>query len=115
MSVTRLCRDGLLTSGALQFIPGLVEKIFRTLVSLGRITEFLNRSELDLSQWDTDDTFIAIEDATFSWPVADPEDADPKAFRLRDITVQLPQGKLTLVCGPLGSGKSLFVSDQLWS
>lgn len=31
-------------------------------------------------------------------------------FRLHNLTVDIPQDALTLVSGPLGSGKTLFVS-----
>lgn len=37
-------------------------------------------------------------------------DAEPN-FALRDIDVHFPEGKLSLVCGPTGSGKtSLFLA-----
>lgn len=51
---------------------------------------------------------VVINDASFSW---DPE-AD--VATISNIDVNVPKGKLTMVVGPVGSGKSSLASIFLW-
>ena len=88
-----------------------MQMVFETLVALNRLVTFLNQPEIDLADWVTTSNIIAFKDATLGWPAAAEKDAiDQKAFKLRGVDMTLPEGKFTLVCGPLGSGKTLLVS-----
>ncbi|GAA6039699.1 hypothetical protein JCM8097_001359 [Rhodosporidiobolus ruineniae] len=70
---------------------------------------------------------VAFQGATVTWPrnAEDEEDSQagddaasertsaPKAFELQDVEVEFPKGELTLVCGRLGSGKTLLLLSLL--
>lgn len=104
----------------LQFIPGFVQDLLRTLVALDRLVGFLNRPETDRVETKKyvdeavpdADGIINFDNATLSWPRGESDEPDPKAFRLKDLSLEIPRGQLTLVWGPLGSGKTLFVSQS---
>ena len=84
-----------------------------TRVALGRLTSYLNQPEIEETTWDTSNLSITCEAATLAWPLSGTSgDADNSVptFKLRDVDLTLPIGKFSLVCGPLGSGKTLFVS-----
>jgi energy-coupling factor transporter ATP-binding protein EcfA2 len=58
---------------------------------------------------------IALSGATLAWPVSEDAADSPESvhvFNMRDMTLEIPPGQFTLVCGPLGSGKTLLVSLQ---
>ena len=73
---------------------------------------------------------VAFKDATVTWPRVEQQDpvtsnevatngngtssrasslAAPKSFELQDIDVEFPKGELSLICGRLGSGKTLML------
>lgn len=90
-----------------------IDVVLNSKVALDRLKNYLNQTEVDLNEDDVSDGMIALDTATFTWPVAesvvDPSSEPGNVFRMRRITLSLPQSKMTLVCGPLGSGKTLFV------
>lgn len=60
---------------------------------------------------------VSLSNATIGWSTGDLSSATEtetmdhhQDFTLDDMSVIIPKGGLTLVCGPLGSGKTLFVS-----
>ena len=55
---------------------------------------------------------IVVTRATITWPRAENVTlpTETQAFCLRDVDLQVPSGQLTLVCGALGTGKTLLVS-----
>ncbi|KLT42676.1 P-loop containing nucleoside triphosphate hydrolase protein [Cutaneotrichosporon oleaginosum] len=102
----------------LDVFPMAIDVVLNSKVALDRLKNYLNQAEVDVSPDDVSDGMIAIDNATVSWPV--PENAvnpstEPPAntFRLKGISLSLPQGKMTLVCGPLGAGKTLFLRALL--
>ena len=85
-----------------------------TKVALGRLCTYLNQAEIAVTTWDTTSSVIRFKAAVIGWPVAGDGtegEESSRSFRLRDLNLTLPEGKFTLVCGPLGSGKTLFVSS----
>ncbi|GAA6013875.1 hypothetical protein JCM10207_008220 [Rhodosporidiobolus poonsookiae] len=62
-------------------------------------------------------TFVYDEEATLAdlepAPAADGADEAERKFALRDVSVAFPDGKLSLVCGPTGSGKSSLFAALL--
>lgn len=69
---------------------------------------------------------IALQSATITWPqdrtegrsrsVGPSAAATPSLagkFVLRDLSISIPMGEMTLVCGKLGSGKSLLLLSLL--
>lgn len=92
-----------------------IDVVLNSKVALDRLKNYLNQAEVDVNEDDVSDGMIALDVATFTWPVAETANtptAEPgDVFRMRRITLSLPQGRMTLVCGPLGAGKTLFVSE----
>jgi ABC-type polar amino acid transport system ATPase subunit len=77
------------------------------------LTGFLNQPEIAQMAQDSIDEEIIFKNATIVWSVAENVEAEvtSRAFKLRGVELALPAGRFTLVCGPLGSGKTLFVSN----
>ena len=95
-------------------------------VSLRRIEKYLASPEVStpppLYSEETNQIRIALHSATITWPqdrgegrsrsVGPSAAATPSLvgkFVLRDLNVSIPVGEMTLVCGKLGSGKSLLL------
>lgn len=88
-----------------------------------RIEHFLSESEVPEwasalktaesgSQPDTT-TDVAFEQGTFEWHASPQAALSPSRFQLGPLDVSFPEGKLTLVCGPTGSGKSALLAALL--
>lgn len=100
----------------LSHVPELISSIVTSWVSLRRIAVYLGSEEVDISEYSSDG-IVAIRSATIGWPIERSEAAGasgtstPAAgpFKLRDINVKFDQGKLNLIAGRLGSGKSLLL------
>lgn len=105
--------------------------LFQCLVSLRRIDAYLDTPEVELAaaledatavadaeaQQHHDDAQhpqrIAFDKATITFPQdrRDPDADEPetKPFELQDVEVEFPVGELSLICGRLGSGKTLML------
>jgi ABC-type multidrug transport system fused ATPase/permease subunit len=93
----------------------IVSDFFRATVSVKRISDFLNQGETtkfdQLSSWNNrgpQSPYIGFEEASFSWGVTS-EQLKTRSyydFKLHDLNIDFPTGKLTLVMGTTGSGKS---------
>ncbi|BEI85636.1 hypothetical protein CcaverHIS002_0510370 [Cutaneotrichosporon cavernicola] len=101
----------------LDVFPMAIDVVLNSKVALDRLKNYLNTAEVDVNLEDVSDGMIAVDNATFTWPVPEnavhPSDESVHAFRLRRVTLSLPQGKMTLICGPLGAGKTLFLRALL--
>ena len=110
----------------IMFFPRVLAMCADALVSLQRLQKFLGLSETESAVPPADlrgaaagtrgvegETVAEIERGDFHFaPLGDAE----TPF-LRDISLQLRRGQLTVVCGPVGSGKSALASallDELW-
>ena len=93
-------------------IPDIAQTLLSAMVSLDRIRSFLNHPEIEWPNWDTSCQMISFQDATIGWPKADGivQDSTKPGFTLNEVKFDIPVGKFTLICGPLGSGKTLLVS-----
>lgn len=81
-------------------------------VALNRLTAYLNQPEITASSLSNISPQIIFDNATISWPAAESHSSDESSitpFVLKDVNLVLPEGKFTLIVGPLGSGKTLFV------
>lgn len=64
---------------------------------------------------------IGYETASFRWHISagpaiaqgEPDNTQPGRLILRDITASFPSGKLSLITGPTGSGKSSLLNALL--
>lgn len=63
--------------------------------------------------------FITFEKATVAWPKKEDQDADgtveaiEERSTLRDVSLQFPEGKLSVITGKTGAGKSLLLAAIL--
>ncbi|BGP39463.1 hypothetical protein JCM10449v2_003413 [Rhodotorula kratochvilovae] len=116
---------------ALNVIPDVIVSLFQCLVSLRRIDAYLDTPEVappssSATAEEEDapaDAPIAFDAATVTFPQdrrddpsAGEEEDDAEArkpFELQDVTAQFPRGELSLICGRLGSGKTLMLLSLL--
>lgn len=93
------------------------------MVSLRRIEKYLNGAEVaSVPPLDGLEHPIKFQSATVTWPqdrtastsAMSSTAATPKRkFILMDMTLDFPLGELSLICGKLGSGKTLLLLCQL--
>jgi len=89
----------------LAVIPEVVTEGLEAWVSLKRIDNFLKAPEKDDYLYRASQ--ITFWNASIAWPSDNPE---PDRFVLRDINIRFPKGKLSVISGQTGSGKSLLLA-----
>ncbi|OJT05133.1 ABC transporter ATP-binding protein/permease VMR1, partial [Trametes pubescens] len=104
---------------ALNALPETLIKMLQCAVSLRRIEKYLHGAEVSpVPPLATQDSRIALQSATITWPQDRTRGASgapsvastPRhKFILVDLTLEFPLGELSLICGKLGSGKSLLL------
>jgi len=92
---------------------------YQGFVSLRRIEKYLHASEVTpVPPLSMQTQIIALQNATITWPQdrtltgsATPSAASTprNKFMLLDLALSFPEGELSLVCGKLGSGKTLLL------
>ncbi|KAF4573251.1 hypothetical protein EYR36_007762 [Pleurotus pulmonarius] len=100
---------------------GLLTRIELAYVSMQRIETFLQEGEIP--EWASSLTTrestpestpsIGITDGIFEWYTSSSDKDGPARFQLGPLNVDFAEGKLTLVVGPTGSGKSAFLAALL--
>ncbi|KAG8874447.1 hypothetical protein FRB98_008435 [Tulasnella sp. 332] len=124
--------------GPLTQLPGQIIALLQAFVSMKRIEDFLSEDEVEdwasslkrhASQQDRT-SHVGFESASFQWhgshtapetsapPSASTSDASGRStpatrFSLHDITATFPTGKLSLITGATGSGKSSLLNALL--
>lgn len=107
---------------ALNALPETFINMLQSLVSLRRIEKYLNGGEVKaIPSLDRQDKIIALQSCTLTWPqdrsmssAASSVASTPRQkFVLTDLTLNFPEGELSLVCGKLGSGKTLLLLSLL--
>ena len=91
----------------------------QSIISLRRIEKYLLAAEVSpVPPAEEQDSRIAFQDATLTWPRERMRPASNSSsvastprtkFVLLNISITFPQGELSLVCGKLGSGKTLLL------
>ncbi|KAI0641508.1 multidrug resistance-associated ABC transporter [Trametes meyenii] len=104
---------------ALNALPETLINMLQCAVSLRRIEKYLHGAEVtSVPPLAEQQQQIALQSATITWPQdrARGGSAAPSAastprhkFVLVDLTLDFPLGELSLICGKLGSGKSLLL------
>ncbi|KAI0331721.1 multidrug resistance-associated ABC transporter [Cubamyces sp. BRFM 1775] len=104
---------------ALNALPETLINMLQCAVSLRRIEKYLHGAEVaPVPPLDAQPRQIALQSATITWPQDRTRgtSAAPSAaptprhkFILVDLTLDFPIGELSLICGKLGSGKSLLL------
>ncbi|OJT02453.1 ATP-dependent bile acid permease [Trametes pubescens] len=102
--------------GPMTEIPDQIFSLLHAYISMQRIEKFF--AEPEVPDWasslkrlaessSSNETEIGFENATFEWGTAPTE--TPSRFTLGPLNVRFPPGKLTVVSGPTGSGKSALL------
>ncbi|KAJ6612172.1 multidrug resistance-associated ABC transporter [Mycena sp. CBHHK59/15] len=97
---------------ALSAIPNSFVKISQTVLSIRRIEKYLGTAEVTyVTSPARQSQAIAFQSCTVAWPqeTSPSVSASPHNFLLLDLTLIFPTGELSLICGKLGSGKSLLL------
>lgn len=85
-----------------------------------RIEGFLNETEVP--EWAStlaspnardSDVELGFDAATFEWPSLPKSSPSPARFELGPLDIKFPKGKLTIVSGATGSGKSALLAALL--
>jgi ABC-type multidrug transport system fused ATPase/permease subunit len=96
--------------GLVSHIPFLIVMAINAKVSCDRIEKFLRLPER------TENVFpgelISFHDATVTFP-HDSQDPTDDRFTLRELNLEFPNGGLSVISGPTGSGKSLLLAAIL--
>ncbi|TCD63205.1 hypothetical protein EIP91_005844 [Steccherinum ochraceum] len=101
-------------------LPQQVFALLHAYVSMQRIEQFLKEPEVpdwacslkSSGQTISDEGKIGFENASFEWDIA-PKSDTPSRFTLGPLDILFPKGKMTLVSGATGSGKSALLAALL--
>lgn len=96
----------------LDHLADTLNEILQSKVSINRVSEFLNENEtskydqLKRDSVDLTAPDIGFKDASFSWESSSSTVSSTTDFKLLDLNVSFITGKLNIVIGPTGSGKT---------
>lgn len=104
---------------ALNALPEMLIEMLQGFVSCRRIEKYMSLPEVtDVEPFAGGD--IVLRNATYTWAKDESKTAAKSAaptprpeFSLADLSLRFPAGKLSLICGRLGSGKTLLLSGLL--
>jgi ABC-type multidrug transport system fused ATPase/permease subunit len=103
---------------ALNALPETFINMLQSFVSLRRIEKYLHGAEVSTVRPISEQPqIIAFQSATVTWPQdrngtsrASSATSTPRhKFILTDLSLDFPVGELSLICGKLGSGKTLLL------
>ncbi|GAA6009491.1 hypothetical protein JCM10207_003801 [Rhodosporidiobolus poonsookiae] len=119
MAFTALALFNVLRS-PLEAFTDMFVNVLQALVSLRRIDEYLNEEEThkysilaDDAERGPDDPKVGFVDATFTWAAEQDAREDEGVFRVQDLNLSFPEGKLSIILGPVGSGKTTLLMSLL--
>ncbi|KAK0520035.1 hypothetical protein OC835_007336 [Tilletia horrida] len=110
---------------SIEGLPQVITECLQCFVSLRRVAVYLESPEVDAAPHEVVDgtaaaeaaVSVALHNATVGWPVfagfgaKGPAPTSP--FCLRDVSVNFTANELNLICGRLGSGKTLLLLSLL--
>ncbi|CAN6663394.1 ATP-dependent bile acid permease [Trichomonascus vanleenenianus] len=108
--------------GPMDQLAFLLSGVLQAKVSLDRVIQFLSEGETDKYNQLSSSTprgpnspKIGFENASFSWLSASHAQRDSESFnfRLRDLNADFPVGKMSVIVGPTGSGKTSLLMALL--
>ncbi|KAJ1799855.1 hypothetical protein LPJ59_001535 [Coemansia sp. RSA 2399] len=98
--------------------PSMMASVTGFRVSLSRIEQFLNQPDIQRLEHracaDATEERLGFRDATLAWAAANSGpllSTERAPFALKSISIDFPAGKLSLVGGPTGSGKSSLLAS----
>lgn len=94
-------------------LSDMTSYVIQSKVSLDRVGEFLDEEETTKydqlsNERDENSPAIGFQNASFSWNASSAND-----FKLRDLNVSFKEGKLNVIIGPTGSGKTSLLMALL--
>ncbi|KAL9937986.1 hypothetical protein V8E36_003531 [Tilletia maclaganii] len=112
---------------SIEFLPQTVTESIQSFVSLRRVAVYLDSPEIDPPPRESlDDASnepsdaappVVLDHVTVGWPVFAGFGATgpptPSDFYLRELSISFVPGKLNLICGRVGSGKTLLLLSLL--
>ncbi|TIA89316.1 hypothetical protein E3P99_02108 [Wallemia hederae] len=106
---------------ALNGLPECFIGFLQTFVSVRRIASYLSSQDVEnvCHQGSfiqiSNDAHMILRQASFAWPTTNTNNGidDHSVFTLHNIDFEAMPGQLSLVCGKLGSGKTLFLNGLL--
>ncbi|CAG8457297.1 10170_t:CDS:10, partial [Acaulospora morrowiae] len=110
---------------ALDEIPATLVAFIQAKVSITRILNFLGEPEVvrqNDQDSNIDDPYIGFKDASFQWPIGGESSDDLSdvtavnslnRFTLLNLNVSFPVGRLSIICGPTGCGKTSLLMALL--
>jgi ATP-binding cassette subfamily C (CFTR/MRP) protein 1 len=92
----------------MMFLPNVLTSMAEYKIAIERISSLFLAEELDTASEVGSDPGIAIkiENGNFAWNEAGVSEAEESVSNLRDISIEVPTGKLVAIIGSVGSGKS---------
>jgi ABC-type multidrug transport system fused ATPase/permease subunit len=102
----------------LAYLPAQVAHVFKAKVSLDRIADYLKEQDIDKYTKKLENVtepvgVIGFKNAELKYHGGDEADANSGNFTLRDLEVEFQIGKLSVVAGSTGSGKSSLILGLL--
>ncbi|GAA5950453.1 hypothetical protein JCM3765_004553 [Sporobolomyces pararoseus] len=101
----------------LEAFTDMFVNVLQAYVSLKRIDKFLAEEETHkysvLSDPSEDDPKIGFVDASFTWADEEKAREDPTVFRVSGLDFEFPQEALSIILGPVGSGKTSLLMSLL--
>ena len=102
-------------------LADMIAHVQESKVSVDRVEEFLNEDEtekyqqlLQNSKDNNGDPIIGFDKATLTWGGRDAQKADGQtAFRMIDMDIRFVVGRLNIIVGPTGSGKTSLLMALL--
>ena len=102
-------------------LADMIAHVQESKVSVDRVEEFLNEEEtekyeqlLQGSKDNNGDPIIGFDKATLTWGGKDAQKADGQtAFRMIDMDIRFVVGRLNIIVGPTGSGKTSLLMALL--
>lgn len=101
---------------ALDELPLLLTWLLQANVATKRIDGFLAEDEVEQppSATGPDAPFIGfVDNATFAWEKSVYQERDLDKANLKNLNLSFPRNKLSIVCGPTGSGKTTLIASLL--
>ena len=102
-------------------LADMIAHVQESKVSIDRVEEFLNEDETEKydqirqdPKTDNNDSIIGFDKSTLTWGGRDArDDKGNTAFRLIDISLRFQIGRLNIIAGPTGSGKTSLLMALL--
>lgn len=92
----------------LDMLSDMLSFVIQSKVSLDRVQEFLNEEETKkYEQLTVSRNKLGLQNATFTW------DKNNQDFKLKNLTIDFKIGKLNVIVGPTGSGKTSLLMGLL--